>query len=78
MLTIQEDQELVWDVWYDALGQLLICLLSLWLVPDLTQREATDKPMIVTKEWADCGATQDGGIWVAQPFCHRGRENDHG
>ena len=35
---------------------------------DLTQREVTDQAMIVTREWADCGATQDGGIWVAQPF----------
>ena len=37
-------------------------------MPHLTQKEVINQAMNVTREWADCGATQDGGTWVAQPL----------
>ena len=63
----QRNVKIVWEVWCEVLIQVLVCLMSLWLLPDITQIEANDQAMTVTRDWADCGATQDGGIWVAQP-----------
>ena len=64
----QMNVEMIWEVWCEVLIQVLVCLMSLWLLPDSTQIEANDQAMTVTRVWADCGATQDGGIWVAQPL----------
>ena len=64
----QLNAKIIWEVWCEVLIQVLVCLMSLWLLPDSTQREANVQTMTVTRVWADCGATQDGGIWVAQPL----------